>query len=73
MYFLAFNRVKQKLRLMLKNAGVPFEKTSFDETWVPQFDTRATGFNLAELAVRWKAQFHHPEDLKILFHILSPV
>lgn len=46
----AFNRVKQKLRLMLKNAGVPFEKTSFDETWVPQFDTRATGFNLAELA-----------------------
>lgn len=46
----AFNRVRQKLRTMLLTAGVSFDKIAFDETWVPQFDTRSTGFNLAELA-----------------------
>lgn len=46
----AFNRVKQKLRFELARAHVPFQNISFDETWVPPFDTHATGFNLAELA-----------------------
>lgn len=46
----AFARVRQKLREKLLSAGVPFSNMSFEESWVPQFDTRATGFCLAELA-----------------------
>lgn len=46
----AFDRVKQKLREMLLKANISFENMQFEESWVPQFDTRATGFCLAELA-----------------------
>lgn len=46
----AFSRVRQKLRQKLLDGGVEFHKIQFQETWVPPFDTRATGFNLADLA-----------------------
>lgn len=46
----AFGRVKQKIREKLLDAKIPFSHSSFSETWVPAFDTRATGFNLAEIA-----------------------
>ena len=46
----AFGRVRQKLMEKLLDAGVPLTHMQFNEVWVPFFDTRATGFDLADMA-----------------------